>query len=777
MIQSMNKKIGFAIVLSIMGLASLAQEEKVCGTQIDEHTAQLIAEKLSNADLRGRTNQELKRMAITAHIIQRSDGSGGLTEGQLNSAIDVMNGFYANANIEFFLFGDIDYIPSDEYFDYDADQEDAVASKRDVPNTINIYFANSLTSSGSALCGYAYFPGNPDRIFMDNGCTTNGTTLSHEVGHYLTLYHTHGKTNNGTTDELVDGSNCTTAGDEICDTAADPNLSGKVNSSCQYTSNERDSNGDLFQPNTENIMSYAPQSCRRLFTSGQYDRAYSGLVNFREYITNKPYIAAFKPEQRVICVGEEITFDNESYGNFERVEWQFTGGSPVSSTNDNGTTSYDSEGVYDVQLTVFGADGGSDVLLIERAVQVVEYADITQNSLSIDFETSMIGDFTSLSPEDTYAFTIEQVGKDSESSLSMQFHGYEETGKTDLILIDPLGNPGSMDYVLSFDYAFTYYATSNGSVEIADDVSLIAKSCDKWETIWSANGKTNATASPLAQSFVPSNEEWGHVELYLPISETADFVQLALVSQNNNGNNFYLDNINVAYAETIVVRSLQTSPEQCAGDSDGQISMEASFNSNAIEYSLDNENFSTSGTFSNLSSGDYTVFVRSGQETLEQSVSVGLISQKPAKPVIVFSNNQLRLLASVNTIEWYYNDELIDDTNTTAINSVGPGAYYVIVRNAIGCESTSDVFTILGANDDSDIRVFPNPVGQTVYLKDVGQSSIDEIILYDLQGNSHTVDYKQSSQSIELPELNDGIYILHINTDDGLITRKIIKMK
>ena len=50
------------------------------------------------------------------------------------------------------------------------------------------------------------------------------STVAHEMGHCLGLYHTHNGTgdNNGTP-ELVNGSNSSTAGDYITDTPADPN--------------------------------------------------------------------------------------------------------------------------------------------------------------------------------------------------------------------------------------------------------------------------------------------------------------------------------------------------------------------------------------------------------------------------------------------------------------------------------------------------------------------------------------------------------------------------
>ena len=778
MIHFNNLRAYLLLFFVTIGIHSKAQQSKFCGTTVDDKTINYISQKLdkSNSNFRSRTDQALERLAISAHIIRRSDGSAGLTETQLISAIDKVNSYYSGANLEFFLFGAIDYIDNDDFSDYNTDLEDAVASTRDIPNTINIYFANSVSSGSSPLCGYAYFPGNPDRIFMDNSCTLNGTTLSHEIGHYLTLYHTHGKTNNGTTDELADGSNCATAGDDVCDTPADPNLSGKVNSNCQYTSNIRDANGQLYQPNTENIMSYSLQSCRRLFSSGQFDRAYQGFINFRNYITQKAYIADFKSEKIIACVGEDISFSDLSYGQFESLEWEFVGASVENSTESNPVISYTTPGIYDVSLTVTGEDGATDTKLVERAIEIVNHDDLTNNSIEYDFENNNIVDFHLLSPEDNYTFSVENVGKESDYSLSMQFFNYSESFKNDLILFDPLANPGNKDYIISFDYAFTYYSSEDAS-EAIDEVSLLYKSCDQEGEIWSANGKDDATANPSNKSFIPNQNEWRHIEKYVPVSENSDFVQLFFQSTNENGNNLYIDNVTVVFADAIVIRSLKITDEECAGDNSGQIIVDASFNGNEIEYSIDDQNYTSSGSFLNLEAGDYTLYIKSGNQQISENITIRAIRQRPAKPVILFSNDQLRLLASASEVEWYYNDQLVDDSGSTSIDFMGNGSYYVIVRNEVGCENRSEMFTILGHSEKitTDLTVIPNPTtGEIRLLGNI--NVIQRIQLFDALGREIEIKRSVDNSVANIHFLSSGIYLLKIELEDGgILLKKIIK--
>ena len=120
---------------------------------------------------------------------------------------------------------------------------------------------------------------------MANSCAINGSTIVHELGHYLSLYHTHGPTNTGTTTELVNGSNCIISGDDLCDTPADPNLSGLVTNSCQYTGTAFDANGQAYVPDPTNIMSYSKKVCRTFLSSDQYNRANYSALNDRSYLT------------------------------------------------------------------------------------------------------------------------------------------------------------------------------------------------------------------------------------------------------------------------------------------------------------------------------------------------------------------------------------------------------------------------------------------------------------------------------------------------------------
>ncbi len=278
-----------------------------CGTEVTDQTEAFLEKHLKQMNaFDGALTRGIRDFPLKVHIIRRSDGTGGMGLFSLKAAINNLNRHYINANVRFVILDDIHYIDEDESYDFDTEFEEDFCTEYDEPNVINIYFFNSIRTGMYTLCGYAYFPEGEDRVLMTNACAMNGSTLPHEFGHYFMLYHTHGKSNTGSTDELVDRTNCSIAGDKVCDTPPDPNLSGKVTDECSYTGSGRDRNGMPYTPDTYNMMSYAPKPCRQKFTRGQYARINYTAVNHRSYLR-------FPPARPKAEVGEDpnVTLSGE----------------------------------------------------------------------------------------------------------------------------------------------------------------------------------------------------------------------------------------------------------------------------------------------------------------------------------------------------------------------------------------------------------------------------------------------------------------------------------
>ena len=244
-----------------------------CGTELTPEVIKQTQRMLEDGtwdearsqDIQNRGTQYVK---ITVHIVRYSNGTGGIPISRITNSINDLNTHVASTGLEFFIHGDIIYLDSDEYAECTSGESDALRQINPVTGSANIWFVPICPD----FCGRSSFPFSPVQgTIMANDCVDtwwNDSTFSHELGHYFHLFHTH-ETYYGA--ECVNGSNCSTSGDLICDTSADPNLSGLVNDSCFYTGTEVDpcGSGQQYDPPTLNLMSYSQKLCRDFFTNEQ----------------------------------------------------------------------------------------------------------------------------------------------------------------------------------------------------------------------------------------------------------------------------------------------------------------------------------------------------------------------------------------------------------------------------------------------------------------------------------------------------------------------------
>ena len=230
--------------------------------------------------------QTVQYIPIKAHVLRRTDGTGGLSIADLNIALAQVNSYYINVGtgLQFYFCGSPNYINNTNLYDYDNTEESTLCNANDVTNAINVYFPNTIQFGSLAVSGYAYFPStlaSTNRLFVQASNATDLRTFTHELGHYFNLLHTF----QGSTDpnlanrELVQGGNCATKGDLVCDTPADPYGRDSVSLlGCSYTGTARDPQNQLYNPSLSNIMSYYPIACGNTFTAGQMNRISGGVL-------------------------------------------------------------------------------------------------------------------------------------------------------------------------------------------------------------------------------------------------------------------------------------------------------------------------------------------------------------------------------------------------------------------------------------------------------------------------------------------------------------------
>lgn len=225
---------------------------------------------------------------VFVHVVRPTSGivDGYIKENVASATIENLNDYYAEANITFSLLGS-DYIDDDKYINMTWEQcnnvnnfGNGLFTENTHSNAIDIYILTSAPNIyNNTVKLYGLANGIPGNACFVTEMNYLNATIAHEIGHCLGLYHTHQGTANlyhnnyydGGTPELVDGSNSTIAGDYITDTPADPLLWNL----CTYSGTVTDANGDSYNPDPENIMSYS--KCQSKHTQKQIERIYETI--------------------------------------------------------------------------------------------------------------------------------------------------------------------------------------------------------------------------------------------------------------------------------------------------------------------------------------------------------------------------------------------------------------------------------------------------------------------------------------------------------------------
>jgi hypothetical protein len=214
---------------------------------------------------------------VFIHLIRKDDGTGAAGI-DLTTALNALNTVTAN----FSMFSNIcfnwkgyDFINKTDFYNFGGilsscnNNSDFISliNTNISSDAIDLYFVPKIIHQ----CFLAASDGAPGRaIVVGIDGIIDGTSLTHEFGHVLGLLHTF-ETKFGV--EAKDESNCGTAGDQVCDTPADPQ-SGFNHTACTYTA------GGGFNPLTNNFMMQAKQSdCRSQFTQGQVNRIMEIIPN------------------------------------------------------------------------------------------------------------------------------------------------------------------------------------------------------------------------------------------------------------------------------------------------------------------------------------------------------------------------------------------------------------------------------------------------------------------------------------------------------------------
>ncbi len=345
---------------------------------------------------------EVYQIPVVWHVITANSGAGFVSDNSIFQQMDVLNedfralagslgGNGTDTNVEFFLATvDPDGNPTTgitrhtktKWYNDSGNYWSSIGW--DTNRYLNIY-----TNTAGGNLGYAYVPsgggvvgqawegvrmywaavGNPGPIGHPYDL---GRTTTHEVGHWLGLYHTF---DGG----CASASGCASNGDLICDT--NPESSPMGSGSCsRVTCSSPDP--------TNNYMDYSDDLCMTEFTEDQSRRMRCTIANFRVDITGDPPVGNEPPTVTIsspsngtsVDEGTALTFsgtasDAEDGSLSSSISWSSNlDGSLGSGSSVNATLGV---GTHTVTASVTDSGGAGDTDTVSVTVNSVGGGGIT----------------------------------------------------------------------------------------------------------------------------------------------------------------------------------------------------------------------------------------------------------------------------------------------------------------------------------------------------------------------------------------------------------------
>lgn len=173
------------------------------------------------------------------------------------------------------------------------------------------------------------------------------------------------------------------------------------------------------------------------------------------------------------------------------------------------------------------------------------------------------------------------------------------------------------------------------------------------------------------------------------------------------------------------------------------------------------------------------------RKTAYETVMDSLVPTYLSKHTVQLNVNgsQLSSSAGFKKYDWYKDNVLLGSTTTPSYSPATGGQCYQVVvtgndnckqRSATVCNHTASVANTEAAEDV--VRIYPNPATDAFYIK-LQQPSPIAVNVYDLTGRRvYTKRHETPTGSvckIELPALSAGAYLVQVQTNDGLYTRRV----
>ena len=334
------------------------------------------------------------------------------------------------------------------------------------------------------------------------------------------------------------------------------------------------------------------------------------------------------------------------------------------------------------------------------------------------------------------------------SGSAVKNNWYDNTGESYDLELPAINLSSIPNPVLSFNYAYRFYGHGH-----ADGLSiLVSTNCGQsYHSVFNKSGQSLKTTTRgyieggYENGFYPGDNEWGQRTINLSAFKNNNNVLIKFRATNANGDNLYLDNVKVANVTDVCSSPTDLNELQITSSS---VKLSWKFQGNTNQFNIYYRPRGTSVWSHKTVAGN------------KQWVSV---------------NN----LQSGTDYEWYVM------TNCNSGNSLPSAQSFFTTEGPTASNAITGVTNeSIDESPDTNLKVIPNPVHSTAHISfSVSTPGKFTLQLYDMNGRLvNRIADKQFNEGIhqitfDTKELKAGIYLLRLQSNKSVETKKIVVMK
>jgi PKD repeat protein len=388
--------------------------------------------------------------------------------------------------------------------------------------------------------------------------------------------------------------------------------------------------------------------------------------------------------------------------------------------------------------------------------------------------------------------------------LNTSVGGFSSTGNCAWYDNNTVNAPNTRDELQTFAMNFASLNTAQMTFDVAycrksnasfSDTCVVYVSTDcgmSWAQVYSKGGSTLATAPNQNGAFTPSASQWRTETVNLSAYVGFQNVTVKFQNRNHNGNNLYIDNINITGttanppSPSFTMSANSICPGSCVDFTDNTTGLPTSWSWTFTGGSPSSSTVQNPSTVCWNAPGTYAVTLQAcnanGCSSTSQTltVNVPVVSAGPDDTICSGGNVVLNAGGGVS-YSWNPSGSLSCGTCQNPVAFPGSTTTYTVwVTDASGCTNTDTVtLTVLIctgmplSTGEALFSLFPNPSAGSFTVSSPMPVSLIEV--YNVMGQLvYRHGAGQPVMQVELGGMPQGVYLVRVLTGDRFYTRKLV---